>query len=91
MPKYINAEKFLSDNAEFADRDFVHPKYNDTLRDLIDRAPAADVVERTYGYWIEYLNDGQMAQQCSECGRDPGVIYDYPNCPFCTAKMISKR
>lgn len=43
MQKYIDAEKFLQDNAYFADRDFVNPKYDDTLRDLIDGAPAADV------------------------------------------------
>lgn len=43
MPKYIDADKFLQDNAYFADRDFINPKYEDTLRDLIDGAPAADV------------------------------------------------
>lgn len=35
MDKYINADKVLADNAELADCDFNHPKYEDTLRDAI--------------------------------------------------------
>lgn len=44
MDKYINADKVLADNAELADCDFNHPKYEDTLRDIIDRAPTANVI-----------------------------------------------
>lgn len=34
----IDADAFLARNAYFADREFVNPKYDDTLKDLIDRA-----------------------------------------------------
>jgi hypothetical protein len=37
--RLIDADKFLKDNADFADRDFIHPLYDETLRDLIDEAP----------------------------------------------------
>ena len=44
MAHFINADKFLSENAEFADRDFNHPRYDVTLRDLVEDAPGIDVV-----------------------------------------------
>ena len=37
--RLIDADKFLIDNAEFAYRDTTHPKYDDTVKDLIDAAP----------------------------------------------------
>lgn len=36
--RMIDADAFLARNAYFADREFVNPKYDDTLKDLIDRA-----------------------------------------------------
>ena len=37
--RLIDADAFLEENKEFANRDFIHPKYECTLRDLIDSAP----------------------------------------------------
>lgn len=37
--RLIDVDKFLKDNAEFADRDFIHPSSEVTLRELIDEAP----------------------------------------------------
>lgn len=36
--RLIDADAFLARNEYFADREFVNPKYDDTLKDLIDRA-----------------------------------------------------
>lgn len=37
--RLIDADAFLRDNAEFADLDFCHPKYDTTLRELVADAP----------------------------------------------------
>ena len=55
--------------------------------EVIMKIPAADVEPVRHGRWIEYKHEGQMAQYCSECGSDPGVIYIYKRCPECGAKM----
>ena len=39
--RLIDADAFLERNKEFADRDFNHPKYEDTLRELVDEEPTA--------------------------------------------------
>ena len=36
--RLIDADAFLARNAYFADREFVNPMYDDTLKDLVDRA-----------------------------------------------------
>ena len=63
----------------------------DTVLDDIRDFPAADVELVRHGRWIEYKHEGQMAQYCSECGSDPGVIYIYERCPECGAHMNAKR
>ena len=45
MSRYIDADMFLCRNSYYADRKFVNTKYSDTLRDLINAMPSADVVE----------------------------------------------
>ena len=35
--RLIDADAFLARNAYFAERDFINSKYDDTLKDLIDR------------------------------------------------------
>lgn len=37
--RLIDAKRFEEDNQEFWERDFIHPKYEDRLCDLIDDAP----------------------------------------------------
>ena len=54
---------------------------------LLREIPAADVEPVRHGRWIECKHEGQMAQYCSECGSDPGVIYIYKRCPECGAYM----
>lgn len=59
--------------------------------EAMSRVQAADVEKVTHGRWIEYEHEGQMAQYCSECGSDPGVIYIYRRCPECGAKMMGEE
>lgn len=94
MPRYIDAEKFLEDNKEFADREFIHPRIQTTLRDLVDEAPAADVAPVVHGHWIVTDNgaNGKTAD-CSVCGshfvyfKGQLQIDKMPGCPKCLAKM----
>ena len=44
--RLIDADEFLENNKELADCYFVHPKYCDTLRDLVNNAPTVDVLEQ---------------------------------------------
>lgn len=46
MARLIDADAFLENNKELADCDFIHPKYCDTLRDLVNNAPTVDVLEQ---------------------------------------------
>ena len=45
-------------------------------------APDADVEPIRHGEWID---KGDANYYCSEC--DGAVRHNYPNCPFCRAKM----
>ena len=44
MARYIDADAFLEHNAIFADREFDHPKYQESLREIVDREPTVDAV-----------------------------------------------
>ena len=46
MARLIDADKFLENNKELADCDFIHPKYCDTLRDLVNNAPTVCDIEQ---------------------------------------------
>ena len=43
--RLIDADKLLNDYQELADCDFVHPLYEDTLRDIVDDAPTVEMAE----------------------------------------------
>lgn len=43
--RLIDADKLLNDYEELADCDFIHPLYENTLRDIIDDAPTVEVCE----------------------------------------------
>lgn len=77
--RLIDADALLERESYFADRDFITPEYDDTLRDIIDRAPAVDAEPVHHGRWID--------DNCSECGQ---YVYhgDARNyCPNCGARM----
>lgn len=47
--RLIDADAFIKENQEIIDCEIDHPKYQDTLRELISQAPT---VERPHGEWI---------------------------------------
>ena len=61
--------------------------------EIISKLPAADVMPVVHGRWIkkydidsqDYNSDNNWYYVCSVCGK--GVKHQYPNCPWCTAKM----
>lgn len=64
MTRYIDVDLYKKENAEILDCEIDHPKYQDTLRELIDDTPTADVVEVVrckycayYDPWVCWLND----------------------------------
>lgn len=56
------------------------------IREEIDNAPTADVVEVKYGEWVYGEYD---IPHCSECGYEPKEIS--PFCPNCGTKMDGER
>lgn len=73
MDKYYSYDDLIKAAGIFADAEFDHPKYQDTFRDIIDRAPVADVSKNAYGEWIEKTDKDDnpfLARKfyCSECG-----------------------
>ena len=60
-------------------------------KNILSALPAADVVERKKGKWINHRNDmGHNIADCSECGEamqwyDPDTRPNY--CPNCGADM----
>ena len=67
--------------------------YSDAV-EAINNTPAADVVERKKGKWINHRNDmGHNIADCSGCGEamqwyDPDTRPNY--CPNCGADMRGK-
>ena len=65
------------------------------LCQMIDFAPAADVVEVKHGYWGKSFDNGAPMHECSVCGaRVVKGVYEYENpnkyCYHCGAKMDQK-
>ena len=45
MSRLIDADAFLKRNEVYADCEFNHPKYQDTLREIVEAEPTVDAVE----------------------------------------------
>lgn len=53
---------------------------------VINDLPSVNPVKT--GHWTYYQNEkGDWINECSVCGSDAGVGYQYPYCPHCGAKM----
>lgn len=92
MARYIDAELFLQTNAELANCEILHPKCFNTLKELIDEAPTAEVRENVKGEWIhdgKFFKGGYGWMHCSACGRKevdcPAGRTNF--CPNCGANM----
>lgn len=81
-PEKIVLLKNIVDDA-FSDKPEFARGWNSAI-EIINNAPAADVVEVVHGRWIE--EDG--IQICSECGEEhEWEDYRAPYCDTCGAKM----
>ena len=63
--------------------------------DAVENLPAADVVERKKGKWLEDFNGFETIYRCSKCSEEPltkyGTMHDYvlsEFCPNCGAEML---
>lgn len=66
MSRYIDADEFLEDNKELADREIEHPRYQETVRELIDEAPSIDIVRcQDCKHWVYNFN-GCARNPCTE-------------------------
>lgn len=84
-PRYIDAEKLLADN-----REFIHPKFQTTLRDIVNEQPTADVANVVHAHWIGVIHD--KLSGCSNCSSYVEEEIDrvrayFHFCPTCGAKM----
>ena len=90
--RLIDADALLENNPDFADRDFIHPMYDTTLRDIVDDAPTIDAVPVVHGEWVRVENDDSYHYECSRCGERPlyskyGDVVLSGTCPMCGARM----
>ncbi len=87
MAEYISRNRLLV----VLDKNFGHTSGAAVLKQLIENAPAADVVEVKHGKWEE--NRYAFCNVCSECGTivDRSAIKwqsgELNYCPNCGAKM----
>lgn len=90
MTRLIDADAFIKENKDIIDCEIDHPKYQDTLRELISQAPT---VERPHGEWI--YKGGKY--WCSSCG-EKAIYHSHVKeplphltnyCPNCGASMVS--
>lgn len=98
--RLIDADLLIQENANIIDCDIIHPKYEDTLREIIERAPTVtNVRENVSARWIGVDSDSERYDEirCSNCRRiytvdadrwcDIGFIKDdLKYCPNCGAK-----
>lgn len=71
MARYIDGDKLIQENLEIIDCDVNHPKYEDTLRDIIDNAPTEDVAPVIHAKWGR-MSESSVEEddrwKCSRCG-----------------------
>ena len=66
--RLIDADAFLKRNEIYADCEFIHPMYQNTLREIVDDEPTIDAVPVVHGEWIFQGTGGSMGTKtCSVC------------------------
>ena len=94
--RLIDADALLERNKEFADCEFNHPKFQETLREIVDTEPT---VEQKQGKWIqaELDKDFVVCSVCKNEGNKHCRAYrpDYASwlnyCPNCGARMVGEQ
>ena len=84
MAEYIEREKA---------KQYLADEYAYAAAEVIDRIPAADVVEVVHGYWKETITHNGCTWDsdcvCSVCGKSGHPCNNY--CSECGAKMDGER
>ena len=92
--RLIDADAFLKRNEVYADCEFLHPMYQNTLREIVDDEPTIDAVPVVHGKWIHLYKNNY---RCSVCGawfifEDENNPYEEGRfCPYCGARMAGER
>ena len=92
--RLIDADAFLKRNEVYADCEFLHPMYQNTLREIVDDEPTIDAVPVVHGKWIHLYKNNY---RCSVCGawfifEDENNPYEEGRfCPYCGARMGERR
>ena len=91
--RLIDAHALKEREKELWDCDFIHPQYEDTLADVINRTPTVQA-DRPHGEWI--ADTENMTLNCSLCGEqfkfdDADEMLDYKEyayfCIHCGSDM----
>ena len=88
--RLIDADAFLKRNEVYADCEFIHPMYQNTLREIVDDEPTIDAVPVRHGEWIYHnYEDGNWCCTCSNCGKGDlhAIKGTVPYCWNCGARM----
>lgn len=94
MAEYIEREALIDNLNHFAPE-----HYNALINMLIEKQPAADVVEVVHAKWVSKIakicdwsgkkRDYYQPNSCSHCHE--AAIERFPFCPNCGAKMDGER
>ena len=83
MSRYIDVDLFKKNNERLLDCDFPY-LCEDTLEEIIDSEPTADVRENVKGEWVELRNG---VKRCSVCKFTSNHLMTDNFCPNCGADM----
>ena len=70
--RLIDADAFIEENKDIIDCEIDHPKYQDTLRDLINNAPTVEA--RQHGEWIPITYRPMDEEEYEEFRKEFGEI-----------------
>lgn len=95
MKEYIEKSSLLETMSRNSITEKITFADGKSIIETVREFPAADVVERKRGEWIEvsywkYQNGRSIrytAKRCSVCGADVGKKTQYNGCPYCFADM----
>lgn len=82
MSRLIDADAFLERNKVFADRGFIHPIYEDTLREIVDEEPTIDAVPVVRCRECKYAYKSSVLPLV-DCGNGKGLVDPRPD-SFCS-------
>ena len=77
--RLIDADKVIADNAGIIDCEIDHPKYQDTLREIIDSAESVDAVEVVRCKDCERRGDPKMCMIAFIAKKQDMPVFFYDN------------